>query len=133
MISGGDEIHSTKYKMPGGYRSHFPKINTISTDKLSSLPAALLFEMINKTFYAISQEENRYIYSGLYMKIDQNQITFVGTDGRRLSAITRKLLKPIQLSNEGPQVSDNDFDSDDIVIYSKAIRGIKNSSKQCRR
>ncbi len=116
----GKENGSAKYTMPGGFRSHFPEINTISEEKLFTLPAPLLLEMINKTFYAISQEENRYIYSGLCLKTNGNKITLIGTDGRRLSAITRKLPQTIQLGGEDSEVTD------DIVVYSKAIKELRN-------
>ncbi len=123
IIQGSD--NSITHTMPGGYRSHFPKVNEIPADKLSFLSASLLLEMINKTFYAVSEEENRYIYSGLYMKADKNQITLVGTDGRRLSAITRKLPKPIQLGSRESGTDDNNSDSDDIVVYSKAVKELR--------
>ena len=115
----GEEKSSVKYRMPGGFRFHFPEISMISEDKLFKLPSALLLEMINKTFYSVSQEENRYIYSGLHISSNENQLTVVGTDGRRLSAVTRKLPQPVELTGEGEEAYD-------IVVYSKAIKELKN-------
>ena len=114
----GAEEGSAKYRMPGGFRAHFPEMSMISEDKLFKLPSALLLEMINKTFYSISHEENRYIYSGLNIRSDKDQLTMVGTDGRRLSAVTRKIAQPIELVGENEE--------DDIVVYSKAVKELKN-------
>jgi DNA polymerase-3 subunit beta len=78
------------------------------------MSSALLEEMIRKTQYAISQEDNRYIYNGVCFQGNGDQLTLVGTDGRRLAAITRKLSNPVNLP-EGA----------DVVVHAKAIREIQ--------
>ena len=114
----GNESHSARFKISGSHRSQFPQLNIISEDKLSKIPSALLNEMIKKTVYAISQEDNRYIYNGLCFHANGNELTLVGTDGRRLSAITRTLDTPIQLA-----VSEGDLSN--IVLHAKAIRELE--------
>ena len=109
----GSDKDSTKYTMPGDYRSHFPGLNFISDDKMTKIPSTLMREMIQKTFYSVSQEDNRYVYNGLCLKSGQNDLTAICTDGRRLASITRKLDIPVQIGNE---------DNRDVVVYSKAIR-----------
>lgn len=69
--------------------------------------------MINKTFFSISQEDNRYIYNGLCFHADGNKLTLIGTDGRRLAAVTREMPNPIALGND---------ETGDIVVHAKAIR-----------
>ena len=76
----------------------------------------MLAEMIRKTIYAISQEDNRYIYNGLCFLARENKLTLVGTDGRRLAAITRTLPGPLNFSND---------ESADVVVHAKAIRELQ--------
>lgn len=114
-VKGKDE-RAAKFRMTGSDRSHFPELNEISSDRLSMIPADILSEMLEKTFFSISQEDNRYIYNGIYFKADGKRLTLVGTDGRRLAAVTRSLPNPIDLGAN---------DNGDIVVHAKAIRELQ--------
>ena len=114
----GTGTHSARFKMSANHRSQFPSINTISDEHLSKVPSSLLNEMIKKTVYAISQEDNRYIYNGLCFQANESNLTIIGTDGRRLSAVTRALNTPIQF-----KVSEGDLAN--IVLHYKAIRELE--------
>ncbi|MDH4263466.1 MAG: DNA polymerase III subunit beta [Spirochaetia bacterium] len=106
---------AARFKMTGSDRSHFPEINEISNEKMFQIPSELLGEMIARTFHSISHEDNRYIYNGICFHIEGNKLTLIGTDGRRLSAITRELPSVINLGGaEG-----------DIVVHAKAIRELQ--------
>lgn len=109
----GDGKNSARFKMTGRARSLFPVINQIPEERLSAVPSALLEEMIRKTVYSITQEDNRYIYNGLAFQADGNRLSVIGTDGRRLAAITRELEKPVDLASD---------QNGDVVVHSKAIR-----------
>lgn len=108
----GDSNTAAQYEMTASDRAHFPELNNIPDNKLSTIPSAVLTEMINKTFYSISQEDNRYIYNGLYFLADGNKLTLVGTDGRRLSAISRELPSPVDITSD---------ENSDVVVHAKAI------------
>lgn len=110
-VSGTDN-RAARFKLGGSARSHFPDLTHVSPDKLGSVSSKLLEEMIRKTFYAISQEDNRYIYNGISFQTEGSRLTLVGTDGRRLSAITREIPSPVSLNN----------DASDIVVHAKAIK-----------
>jgi DNA polymerase III subunit beta len=110
----GTSEASAAYVMPGNSAKHFPTLNRLSDNKLFAISSAILEEMIRKTQYAISQEDNRYIYNGLCFQANGDQLTLVGTDGRRLAAITRKMSSPINLPTGG-----------DVVVHAKAIREIQ--------
>lgn len=107
----GTSDASAAYVMPGNSAKHFPTLNRLSDNKLFAVSSSILEEMIRKTQYAISQEDNRYIYNGVCFQANGNELTLVGTDGRRLAAITRKLAAPANL----PQGTD-------VVVHAKAIR-----------
>ncbi len=111
----GSGKSSASYNMTGNSRSHFPGISHLSQNKLSPIDSNILSEMIVKTVYSISQEDNRYIYNGLCFIFDGSKLTIVGTDGRRLAAISRDLKVPVKnISVEG-----------DVVVHARAIRQLQ--------
>ncbi|MCS6971899.1 MAG: DNA polymerase III subunit beta [Turneriella sp.] len=113
VLSGRGGI-AARYVMSGNTAEHFPALQRFDSSRLFNVPTALLAEMIRKTQHSISQEDNRYIYNGLCFQSSGDQLTLVGTDGRRLAAITRRLPEPANL----PQDSDT-------VVHAKAIREIQ--------
>ena len=59
------------------------------------LHSKILFKLIDKTKFAISNEETRYFLNGLYFNItnegDKNIVTLVGTDGHRLAKFSHQI------------------------------------------
>lgn len=108
----GDSPMSARYEITGGDKQHFPVISHIDENNLSPLPQAVLEEMISKTFYSISLEDNRYIYNGLCLISENDQLVMVGTDGRRLSAISRPTQAPLSIESQSEA---------DVVIHWKAV------------
>jgi len=106
---------AARFKLTGSDRSHFPEINEISESKLIQIPSEMLKEMITRTFYSISHEDNRYIYNGICFHVNGNKLTLIGTDGRRLAAVTRELPSPLELGGG----------DGDIVVHAKAIRELQ--------
>lgn len=104
---------SARFQLTGGDPKHFPEFHSLSGPNMPEFDVPLLFEMIDKTMYAISHEDNRYIYNGLCFIAEGTKLTIVGTDGRRLSAITREFKSNIELA---------DADFGDVVVHAKAIR-----------
>ncbi len=87
-------------------KDEFPIIETHSTDgKKLTVNSQTIFNLINKTKFAISNEETRYFLNGLYFNIfsteNSSNLTFVGTDGHRL-ATSSSILK--SSTNEVPGV-----------------------------
>ena len=71
-------------------KDEFPIIETSSSNsKKLKVNAQIILNLINKTKFAISNEETRYFLNGLYFNIieeDNSRIlNFVGTDGHRLA------------------------------------------------
>ena len=78
-------------------KDDFPIIQTESNGKRLLVKSQELFNLINKTKFAISNEETRYFLNGLYFNVtskeDVSILTFVGTDGHRLATSTSKTTK----------------------------------------
>ena len=70
-------------------KEDFPIIETTNDGNKIKAKSEILFKLIDKTKFAISNEETRYFLNGLYCNItkenNNNFITFVGTDGHRLA------------------------------------------------
>ncbi len=112
----GDSTISASYEMTSASKQQFPEINRIQSSNLFPVSSQLLGEMLRKTLYAISHEDARYVYNGICFIVGEtNRITLVGTDGRRLSAITRALPKTINFETDGA----------DVVIHAKAIQELE--------
>ena len=70
-------------------KEDFPLIESKIKGQKIVTKSANLFNLIDKTKFAISNEETRYFLNGLYFSIsnveDSSMLTFVGTDGHRLA------------------------------------------------
>ena len=60
-----------------------------------NINSKILFKLIDKTKFAISNEETRYFLNGLYFNIskenNRNTVTLVGTDGHRLAKFSHDI------------------------------------------
>jgi len=74
---------TTNSNIKGIDADEFPPINHGDQIDLA-LDAKVLREMINQTAFASAREENRPILTGVYMLLENNQMTLAATDGYRL-------------------------------------------------
>tara|TARA_B100000575_G_C23088366_1_gene627362 strand:- start:149 stop:1264 length:1116 start_codon:yes stop_codon:yes gene_type:complete len=70
-------------------KEDFPIIDDKNNGLKIKINSSIFYKLINKTKFAISNEETRYFLNGLYFNIskenNKNLITLVGTDGHRLA------------------------------------------------
>lgn len=79
-ISAGDG----KYKLSGENADDFPKIPVVDNASTVEISSTILSEAINKTIFAVSTDELRPAMAGVYVQLDEKNITFVATDAHRL-------------------------------------------------
>ncbi|MFZ4261439.1 DNA polymerase III subunit beta [Sphingobacterium sp. HJSM2_6] len=79
-ISAGDG----KYKLSGENADDFPKIPVIDNISTVSIAAPTLLEAINKTIFAVSNDELRPAMSGVLVQLSEQSTTFVATDAHKL-------------------------------------------------
>ncbi len=76
-------------------KEDFPIIDQDNVGNTVKINSKIIFKLIDKTKFAISNEETRYFLNGLYFNItkDQNNsiITLVGTDGHRLAKFSHNI------------------------------------------
>jgi DNA polymerase-3 subunit beta len=88
----------SSFKLVGMARDNFPMLPTVPP-ALATLPANVFATVIQKTVFAISNEESRYTLNGGLLLLKPGSATMVATDGHRLALIERDIEVP-GLKNE---------------------------------
>jgi len=76
---------SSKFKMLGMSKTEYPALPDMNEAQQIKLEQNQLKEMFYKTSFAVSREDNRYVLTGVFLHVDGQKATFVGTDGKRLA------------------------------------------------
>ena len=80
-------------------KEDYPIIDQDNSGINIKLNSKILFKLIDKTKFAISNEETRYFLNGLYFNISNedniNIVTLVGTDGHRLAKFSHEIEEDI--------------------------------------
>ncbi len=63
----------------------FPRIDDIKSQSKFSIPQKTLKLLIEKTAFAMAQQDVRYYLNGMLLEISNEKIRFVATDGHRLA------------------------------------------------
>jgi DNA polymerase-3 subunit beta len=98
----------TRFKMVGVARDAFPEVPSYKSAP-TKLSAETIKSFIDKTIFAITQEESRYTLSGAKFILDDTGARMVTTDGHRLAYVERK------------GVSKNGNDAIDTLIPRKTL------------
>lgn len=69
----------------------FPELKSAGNDTFFDVSQRDFMEMVDQTIFAVSDDETRFFLNGVYMEQNEDGLTMVATDGRRLSFISRSL------------------------------------------
>src|SRR5438874_12968777 len=83
------ECDRSKFRLPGISKETFPELPGFKSTPLK-LPASLLKLLIDRTIFAITQDEGRYTLSGAKFELDSKGVKMVTTDGHRLAYVATK-------------------------------------------
>lgn len=78
-----------RFKLVGVARDAFPEVPTFKSAP-TKIPATVLKNFIDRTIFAITQEESRYTLSGAKFVLDETGAKMVTTDGHRLAYVEKK-------------------------------------------
>lgn len=140
------ETDTCQFKILGLSSDEFPKLPEFKDKEVVKIEQTILKRMLQLTAFAVSFDESRYILNGILFKIGKNSLTLVGTDGKRLAIIEKKLnytitkdvslIVPIKTIQELTRNLQDDgeisliigtnqvlFDFGEIVIISRLIEG----------
>lgn len=87
------ECGKTQFNIVGLSADDFPDFPEPDKDNFIALASSLCKEMIEKTFFAVSQDESKYNLNGIFCQVqaNTNQLRLVATDGHRLSMIEKEI------------------------------------------
>lgn len=78
-----------KFKLVGVAKDAFPEVPSFKSAP-TKISAGILKNLIDKTIFAITQEESRYTLSGAKFILDKSVAKMVTTDGHRLAYVEKK-------------------------------------------
>ena len=117
---------SSLFKLNGMPTNEYPLLPDLDNAQKISIPKAELKEMLYKTAFAASKDENRYLMTGILIKIEKGVMMMVGTDARRLSKVektiqidqdfTQEYIVPLKGVDEIQKILDRTVD-ETIVLY----------------
>jgi DNA polymerase-3 subunit beta len=122
-------------KMVGMARANYPQVPEFPAVAATSISTIALKTLIDRTIFAISNEESRYTLNGALLVIKAESLAMVATDGHRLSyvekpnenlegisgekrvLIPRKALQELQQLLNGTEAEKIDFADDEHMLF----------------
>ena len=86
-ISGG----VAEFEIPALNASDYPSLPVTGADNTMTVKCGMLREMIEKTIYAVSQDDKKPAHTGELFVIEPGSLTIVALDGYRLAIIQREV------------------------------------------
>ena len=119
------ECEGSLYKLATMNADEFPELPKISVDNSIEVEQTTLKNMIRKTIFAVSNEENRPIFTGCLFEVKDSMLNVVAVDGYRLAiksiALNSKVndfscVIPGKTLNEVNKIISDSFDTIKIGI-----------------
>ena len=124
-----DEKHSTQviaasstFRIHGLAPSEFPLLPDFSEAATFTFTQQDLRSALYKTAFAVSKEDNRYVLTGVFLQVAQNNATFIGTDGKKMA----RFCLPIQETQDPPLEC-----IIPIKAIDEAIKALTNEKEAC--
>lgn len=76
---------TSRFKVNGINKNEYPSLPDLSNCHTFQIKQNVLKDLLYRTSFAVSREDNRYILTGILMQVADGKVTFVGTDGKRLA------------------------------------------------
>ena len=113
------ECEGSLYKLSTMNAEEFPELPKIEVENSLETEQIVLRNMIKKTIFAVSNEENRPIFTGCLFETKNNKLNIVAIDGFRMGWVSKTLLKdtenfkaviPGKTLNEVNKILNDSFD-----------------------
>ncbi len=82
---------SSHFKLHGMNKTEFPDLPDFSSASHFTVDSTLLKDMLVRTAFAAAKDDSRQILNGICTEIQGNQLTFIGTDGKRLAKVQNQI------------------------------------------
>lgn len=118
------ECEGSLYKLATMNPEEFPELPRINIDNSVKLEQTTLKNMIRKTIFAVSTEENRPIFTGSLFEVVNHKLNVVAVDGYRLAVKNKEIEETNEFScvipgktlNEVNKIISDSFDNITIGI-----------------
>lgn len=77
--------NSSRFKLNGMSKNEFPALPDVSDATHFKIKQSILKDVLYRTAFAVSREDNRYVLTGVCLQIAHGMASFIGTDGKRLA------------------------------------------------
>jgi len=91
---------TSRFKLNGMNKNDFPSLPDLTNTHSFQIKQSVLKDLLYRTSFAVSKEDNRYVLTGVLMQIAQGQLIFVGTDGKRLARTITAVHTPPEFSSQ---------------------------------
>ena len=78
----------SQFRLSAENPADFPQVTGFEETGFYEIPARLLRELIHRTEFATDNESSRYALGGVKLEFESDNVTAIGTDGRRLAKMT---------------------------------------------
>lgn len=75
----------SRFRLHGMSKAEFPALPELEDTMHFSIKQSELKDVLFRTAFAVSRDDNRFVLTGVFLSISNGQATFVGTDGKRLA------------------------------------------------
>lgn len=89
----------TTWDLMGVSSSDYPQIPKLDKKNSFTIDQKIMRMMIQKTVFAVSTENTKYILNGVCFELEKNTVKMIATDGRRLSFIQAAVASGIEKKN----------------------------------
>jgi len=79
------------FRLNGISAEDFPEPPKIANPKTLTIEKKVLRSMLEKTAYATSSDVSREVLTGVYLELQDNRLSVVATDGRRLALVEQEV------------------------------------------
>lgn len=118
------KANTSRFRLNGMNTNEFPSLPQVTGAAHFKIPQATLKDLLFRTAFAVSKEDNRHVLTGLLMKIAEGKVHFTGTDGKRLAkayaavsidpTFSGSFVVPLKAIDE---ISKNLLDEGDATIF----------------
>lgn len=77
--------NDSRFRLRGMNPAEFPELPKLETAGHFNIKQSELKDVLFRTSFAVSREDNRFILTGVFLSITNGKAMFVGTDGKRLA------------------------------------------------
>lgn len=82
---------ASRFKLNGMNKDEFPALPETENAVQFTIKQSDLKDMLYRTAFAVSREDNRFVLTGVHLKVENGVAIFTGTDGKRLSRVQKAI------------------------------------------